>query len=95
MISIVNHLVLAATERQSSIWDKAAYISAYTPWIDVAIGIILCIIGPLALHGYIPIAGGSWLAAAGAAEILVGLILNCLPTCKSGYHAIIHRFFGG
>jgi len=88
MFSLVNMGVLRSTERHPKIWDKAAYISQYTRWADLAVGIILCVIGSLASYGIIPMAGAGWVIGAGAAQILALVAVRCMPCCRITYHAV-------
>lgn len=84
MLSVVNFSALKCCETTSRpIWNKARYCDRTMPWIDVAIGIILCVIGVLALKGIIPMGGaGNWLVVAGSIQIGVGLFFRLLRPCS-------------
>lgn len=63
------------------VWNKISYLEKYAIWADLAIGIILCVIGSLAKFGLIPVPGANWLIAAGCVEVILALFVKCLPCC--------------
>ena len=85
MLSVVNYSALKCCERSPTIWDKAAYCSKAIPWIDIAIGIILCVIGKLVLSGIIPIGGAQWFIGIGATQIALGGAMKLSAPCYKGY----------
>jgi hypothetical protein len=87
MISLMNSGVMRCAHDCPKIWDKAAYISQYTAWADLALGVILCVIGGLASHGIIPMAGSAWMIAAGTLQLVILVALKCTPCCKTAYRA--------
>ena len=78
MFSVLNHLAIRCFHDCPTILDKALHAEKYTTSADIAIGIILCIIGALASYGVIPIghAGASWLIGIGSAQIIVGFAIK-------------------
>ena len=51
MFSLINHTTLRCFHDKPDVVDKAAYVLPYAAWVDMAVGVILCIIGALALPG--------------------------------------------
>ncbi len=84
MFSVVNNACgLKVCRETDCIRDKAAYLSDTWPWVDMAIGIILVVIGALAMHGKIPMAGGEWMVGAGSVQLGLGVIIKCYSPCKT------------
>jgi hypothetical protein len=87
-ISLTNHLVLISSCQENyPVWDKAAKIDPYLPWADMVLGALACLIGVLAMHGIIPMSGGSALVTVATLQIFVALIIKCTLCCKLGVHA--------
>jgi len=90
MLSIINHVPLSCCHDCTKIQNKAVNISPYIPWVDMAIGLILCILGGLASNGVIPLTavGASCMVGIGSAQIILGLFMKCFPCCELSYRVI-------
>lgn len=81
-LTITNNVILNGCQHRHQVWDKAAYVSAYLPWVDVALGIILLTLGSVASHGLLPMPGGSWCVLTGLLEFIAATAVICTPCCK-------------
>ena len=95
MLSIINFTAYKCCDRGTCLQpvnDVARKCSEPLPWVDMAIGIILCIIGGLAQHFMIPAPVGQILMDVGGAQIGVGAFMfmarPCEEPCNFGYNFI-------
>lgn len=59
------------TPQQIENYQKAARLLSYTPWVDVALALIMGILGFLAIYSVIPV-NGIYFFIAGTVEIAIG-----------------------
>lgn len=85
MLSVASMTIYKCCDQVSpSVWSKNNYYRNEIPWVDLVIGIILCILGTLAQHGVIPLPDAvAWLHGVGGAQIGVGLFIRCLFPCTT------------
>ncbi len=84
MLSVINFTAYKCCDRDGyfpSINDKARMCSEPLPWVDMAIGVILCIIGGLAQHIMIPAPIAQILLDVGGAQIGVGALMFMARPC--------------
>ena len=92
MLSILNFAAYKCCDREicNPINSKARKLSESLPWVDIAIGIILCIIGGLAQYMMIPAPIAKILLDVGGAQIGVGIFMQivrpCADCCTKGYN---------
>ena len=97
-LTIGNHVLIRCCQDNYTVWDKSAYYKKTFARVDVAVGVILCVLGTLAFYGVLPPASGSWLIGAGAAQIAATLIMQCILPCKIGVNVLrgaIQRYQNG
>lgn len=87
MITLATFGLMRCCPDQGCGWDKAANIvDSDLPWVDLAIGVILNIIGNLALYGAYTLPGYQWIIAAGSLQLVLTLFMKwrkCCMTCKN------------
>ena len=84
MLSVINFTAYKCCDRDGcfpSINDKARMCSKPLPWADMAIGVILCIIGGLAPHIGITAPIAQILLNVGGAQIGVGAFMYMARPC--------------
>jgi hypothetical protein len=76
-----------------SVRSKAQFFTHHIPWVDVVLGIILCVIGGLASGGTIPIGAGigGVLSHLGWLNIVVAIAISCYPRLKDFCRAAITK----
>lgn len=87
MITLTTFGLMRCCPNQGCGWDPAAKIvDSRLPWVDLAVGVILNLVGSLALYGAYTLPGYQWFIVAGSLQIVLTLFMKwrkCCMACKN------------